>query len=337
VENLYRVLLGKNGAHAKRCFTGGFVGADFGIHQDLTARLPEEKRTFNKTFVPIFLKKQPNQSRRAAGLACSQLWTISKGFASGDLLLCPYAGYYRIGEVIGAYTYEPRRILPHRRPVRWHLDVEGFRLETRNYRSDEDPEPVPSALEILEDDLSERLRRSCDSDKTVVTIGSHRKEIKRLLRLRDTPTYPGAQTELGQLHKSGDARGIPKNYAEAVRLFRLAAKAGHKEGYYALGLMYANGNGVPQDDVRAHMWFNLCAAKEPGMGQQNPVEQRMTRDQIADAQELARKWHEARPVESCHSHVPGQTDEPRVLGEREHWLTNIIDRVGSPPTRTQSP
>jgi uncharacterized protein len=54
--------------------------------------------------------------------------------------------------------------------------------------------------------------------------------------------------------------------------------------------MYAKGDGVPQDYVRAHMWFSLSAAQ----GEQRAVkllemaERRMTSAQITEAQKLAR-------------------------------------------------
>jgi len=56
--------------------------------------------------------------------------------------------------------------------------------------------------------------------------------------------------------------------------------------------MYAHGQGVPQDFVSAHMWFNLAAAR----GGKNAEEWRaivaqlMTLEQIAEAQKLAREW-----------------------------------------------
>ena len=35
-------------------------------------------------------------------------------------MLCPDgSGQYRVGEVIGPYSYEPGKILFHRRPVQW--------------------------------------------------------------------------------------------------------------------------------------------------------------------------------------------------------------------------
>ncbi len=52
--------------------------------------------------------------------------------------------------------------------------------------------------------------------------------------------------------------------AEAVRWYRLAADQGIASAQNNLGFMYARGRGVPQDDVQAHMWYNLSASHEPG-------------------------------------------------------------------------
>jgi hypothetical protein len=56
--------------------------------------------------------------------------------------------------------------------------------------------------------------------------------------------------------------------------------------------MYANGHGVPQDYVTAHMWFSLSAAQDDGDAAKNRdvIAQRMTPAQIAEAQKLAREW-----------------------------------------------
>ncbi len=69
---------------------------------------------------------------------------------------------------------------------------------------------------------------------------------------------------------------------------------------YSLGLMYASGEGVPEDDVFAHMWFNLSAAQGNGSarGNKDIIEQRMTREQIAEAQRLSREWIETHPRDS---------------------------------------
>ncbi|MFO7853726.1 MAG: SEL1-like repeat protein [Paracoccaceae bacterium] len=47
-----------------------------------------------------------------------------------------------------------------------------------------------------------------------------------------------------------------------------------------LGAMYANGRGVPQDDVLAHMWKNLAAAQgnEGARRNRDRLAERMTRE-----------------------------------------------------------
>jgi uncharacterized protein len=77
--------------------------------------------------------------------------------------------------------------------------------------------------------------------------------------------------------------------------FQKAAEQGHPVAKLFLRVMYAEGRGVPQDDVRAHMWFSLSTAQ----GEQRAVkaldmaERRMTPAQIAEAQKLARDWRPA--------------------------------------------
>lgn len=120
MKNYYRVMLGKGSIHAEKCFAGNFIGTDFDIDQDLTGKLPEDWRTFNKQFIPVFLATRPDKTKIGAGLACGALWTVSKGILKDDVVLCPDgAGRYRVGEVTGDYYYAPGEILPHRRPVRW--------------------------------------------------------------------------------------------------------------------------------------------------------------------------------------------------------------------------
>jgi len=55
MKNYYRVMLGRKSAHAAECIAGGFIGTDFGIHEDLSRKLPDEWRAFNKQFIPVFL------------------------------------------------------------------------------------------------------------------------------------------------------------------------------------------------------------------------------------------------------------------------------------------
>jgi restriction system protein len=156
-------MLGRRSVHAAECFQDGFIGTDFNIDQDLTAELGDQWRDFNAKFIPIFLARHPEKTKIGAGLACGALWTVSKGIQIGDTVLCPDgSGNYRVGEVIGNYTYVPGGTLPHRRKVRW-LD-----------RS------------IPRTSMSEALQNSSGSIGTVCDLSSYAEEVRRLMGL-DAP------------------------------------------------------------------------------------------------------------------------------------------------------
>jgi len=110
-----------------------------------------------------------------------------------------------------------------------------------------------------------------------------------------------AQFDLGFMYYEGE--GVPEDHAEAVRWYRLAADQGLAEAQFNLGLMYGNGEGVPQDDVQAHMWLNLVASRSTGEDRESAVSARdrararMTAEQVAEAQRLAREWDAAHPRE----------------------------------------
>lgn len=77
-----------------------------------------------------------------------------------------------------------------------------------------------------------------------------------------------------------------------IKKLKQLANQGNASAQFNLGAMYANGQGVPQDDVQAHMWFNLAAAQgdEDGKKGRDRAAGKMTLQQIAEAQELARSW-----------------------------------------------
>ncbi len=99
-----------------------------------------------------------------------------------------------------------------------------------------------------------------------------------------------AQLFLGIMYENG--QGVPQDYAEAVKWYRKAAEQGQANAQYNLGIMYDKGESVPQDYIRAHMWFNLAAATGDETARKNRdlVAKRMTPVQISEAQKLARRW-----------------------------------------------
>ncbi len=155
---IYRIMAEAKSIYAEECYKGGFIGAGWLEDVDLTVKLPENWRDFNREMIPIFLEKNPDKSKVSAGLACGMLHTICKGMLVGDLVLCPNGkGAYYAGEVISEYRYEPKGILPHRRDVKWY----------------------PKS--IAREGMSEGLRNSTGSAGTVSNISKHAAEIESLL------------------------------------------------------------------------------------------------------------------------------------------------------------
>ena len=85
--------------------------------------------------------------------------------------------------------------------------------------------------------------------------------------------------------------GIPLDYAEAVKWYRLAADQGYAKAQYNLGGMYDNGEGVPKDLVQAHIWWNIAGANGNKNAKKNLalVEKEMTDSQKEKAMDLARE------------------------------------------------
>ena len=83
-----------------------------------------------------------------------------------------------------------------------------------------------------------------------------------------------------------------EDYRTAPRLWLPLAEQGHASAQFNLGLMYEDGQGVPQDYVSAHMWMNLSGSNghKDAVTNRNIVEKKMSKQQIEKAQELARNW-----------------------------------------------
>ena len=104
-----------------------------------------------------------------------------------------------------------------------------------------------------------------------------------------------AQASLGLMYYEGG--GVPQDYAEAAAWFRRAADQKYAPAQAFLGLMYTEGEGVPQDYVLAHMWLNLAGAggHEEAREMRNKITEKMSREQVEEAQRLAREWKPGKP------------------------------------------
>ena len=75
------------------------------------------------------------------------------------------------------------------------------------------------------------------------------------------------QTELALMYHHG--KGLPKNYQEAARWYRLAAEQDFSKAQANLGVLYGEGQGVPQDYTLAAEWFRKAAERGNALAQHN--------------------------------------------------------------------
>jgi TPR repeat protein len=97
-----------------------------------------------------------------------------------------------------------------------------------------------------------------------------------------------AQYNLGDRYRQG--QGVTQDYAEAVKWYRLSAEQGAALAQGNLGVMYTLGLGVVEDNQTAHMWFNIAAANgnDKGSKGRDLAAQEMTPASIEEAQRRAR-------------------------------------------------
>ncbi len=84
-------------------------------------------------------------------------------------------------------------------------------------------------------------------------------------------------------------------HGEALGRFRALAERGDNRAQFWLGILYVEGKGVPQDDVRAHMWLSLAADggnRAARLGRDG-IAKRMSAAEVAEAERLAAAWRPA--------------------------------------------
>ena len=104
-----------------------------------------------------------------------------------------------------------------------------------------------------------------------------------------------AQYKLGLLYANG--QGVPQEYERAQQWFEKAAAQGDTRAQHSLGFLYHSGYYVPQDFVQAHKWYSLAAAnghKDAAM-LRGVLPNQMTPAQIDEAKRMTREWKSKTP------------------------------------------
>lgn len=107
------------------------------------------------------------------------------------------------------------------------------------------------------------------------------------------------------------------NYGIAFNEFQESARDGDAASQHMLGELYAEGRGVRQDLVQAHMWYSLAAAwgHDRADAARRNLERYMSSGQLAEARELADRWH-----------APATTDTGLQFSVRN--AQTVLNRLG---------
>ena len=112
-------------------------------------------------------------------------------------------------------------------------------------------------------------------------------------------------------------------HSEALREWQAAANAGDAKAMLALGRLYMQGLGVPQNYVQAHMWFNLAASRfeAEAVKERDALAARMAPEQVGEAQKQAAAWQPqaAAPAASAASGSSGPPP-PKAIREAQQLL-----------------
>jgi hypothetical protein len=107
-----------------------------------------------------------------------------------------------------------------------------------------------------------------------------------------------AQFDLAKAYETGRS-GLPQDLIQAQRWYRAAADQGEAFAEFSLGVLFNFGKGVKRDYVQAYAWYERAALHTTGGDRETIVEMRdgvaekLTREQIAEAQRMAAEWKPA--------------------------------------------
>jgi uncharacterized protein len=99
-----------------------------------------------------------------------------------------------------------------------------------------------------------------------------------------------AQFNLGVLYDNG--QGVPQNDALAMQWYQKAAEQGLSQAQVNLAIMYREGQGLPPDPVRAYFWFALAESQGDWQAPRakTALARQMTPPQVEDAERQVQEW-----------------------------------------------
>ena len=116
-------------------------------------------------------------------------------------------------------------------------------------------------------------------------------------------------------------------HGDALREWQTAVNAGDAKAMLALGRLYMQGLGAPQDYVQAHKWFNLAASRgeAEAVTERDALAGRMASEQVVEAQKQAAAWQPQATASGSASPPP-----PKAIREAQELLAALGYEPDSP-------
>ena len=94
-----------------------------------------------------------------------------------------------------------------------------------------------------------------------------------------------------------DGTGVPQNYGEALKWYRKAAERGFAQSQYNLGVMYYAGTAVAQSHAQAYLWFALAAAAGDALAPaaRDEAAKKLSAAELSRMQAQAGRWKAVAP------------------------------------------
>jgi TPR repeat protein len=146
-------------------------------------------------------------------------------------------------------------------------------------------------LAVIEENVTNRLASGgADYDKGMAAYksGDYSTALRYMRPLAEQGNAD-AQHNLGVMYGDGD--GVPQDDKTTLKWWTLAAEQGDADAQLNLGGMYGKGRGVLQDNIYAHMWVHIAASSgdTDASSYRDEIAKEMTPAQIEKAEKLARE------------------------------------------------
>ena len=98
-----------------------------------------------------------------------------------------------------------------------------------------------------------------------------------------------AQYNLGLMYENG--QGVPQDFKEAVKWYRKSAEQGDADAQSMVGVCYADGLGVAKNPIEGYAWYNVAIANGDEDAKEWIQEIELSPEQLIEAQSLSSKIH----------------------------------------------